>query len=364
MKKSSALFSLCMAVAVTVVLGLTSCHKSKYDNPAPSTPAVALPATGSQWVHINSLPSDSITALEVNDNIIYAASAPTGKIYESADNGATWSATNPMGTGIHISAIAIANGKIFAGNFNGTMYSSTDNGKTWANEGDPTGAVTSFTKWNNELYCSSYDNLGKGVLKLNTANNKWEPALTSSLGNVRVSKLVVLNNYLAAATSDFFAVYDPAQQAWHTKDYVDITKARYKNVRFANYVIDMLYDQGTFLAQAYVGNNDEQSLLRSDDQGATMYLDTVGIKADPDYDHDNYLMRGLLATSNKTYAVTDQLQGTIGVWIQHRDKGAPAGTTWAKDQEFLPGIFAYAIRSSADVLFLATNNGLYYKKEQ
>jgi len=348
----------------TFMLGyaLTACHKTpKYEIPEPSNPTV-LPLTGSQWVHVNSLPADSITALEIVNNVIYAASAPSGKIYESTDNGANWSSTSPMGTGVHVSAIAIANGKIFAGNFYGTMYSSTDNGKTWANEGDPTGAVTSFTKWNNDLYCSSYDNFGKGVLKLNTVNNKWEPALTSSLGNVRVSKLVVLNNYLAAAASDFFAVYDPAQQAWHTKDYVDITKARYKNTPFPNYVIDMIYDQGSVLAQAYIGNNDQQSMLRSDDQGATLYADTIGIKADAD--DDKFLMRGLLIGSNKIYSITNQEKGTIGVWIQHRDKGAPAGTTWAKDEEFLPGIRSYAIRSSANTLFLATDNGLYYKKEQ
>ncbi|MCC8426445.1 hypothetical protein [Mucilaginibacter sp. UR6-11] len=352
--------------ALVICYTLSSCYKTKkHDGPLPHDPTPVttgnppLPATNAQWVHINALPADSITALEMAGNVIYAASAPTGKIYTSTDNGANWTSTTAMGTGVHISAIAIGNGKIFAGNFYGTMYSSGDNGQTWTNEGAPTNAVTSFIKWYNELYCSSYDNFGKGVLKLNSTNNKWEPALTLGLGDVRVSKLAVFNNYFVAATSDFLAVYDPAAQIWHTKDYVDISQSRYKNTRFPSYVIDMIYDQGSALAQAYVGNDDQQMILRTDDQGATLYPDTIGIRADA-YE-DKYLMRGMLLGINKIYTVTNQYKGNAGIWIQHRDKGAPAGTTWARDEEFLPGVYAYAIRQFNNTLFLATTKGLYYK---
>ncbi|WP_448697342.1 WD40/YVTN/BNR-like repeat-containing protein [Mucilaginibacter sp. AW1-3] len=351
-------------LALALCYGLSSCHKpAKPDLPVPSTSPVLQPAS-SQWVQMNTLPPDSITALEIFNNVIYAASSTSGKIYESGDGGASWSATASIGTGIHISSITVFNGKIYVGT-SGDMFLSTDNGKTWVDEGGLTSIVTSFTVWNNNLYCSSFDNRGKGVLKLNPTNNQWEVFLngltsTPGINDVRASKVMVANNYLVAATSDVFGVFDPAQQMWHQKDYVDITKTKYKNVRFPNYVVDMVYNQGSILTQIYIGNNNQQSILRTDDGGITLYPDTVGMKADTD--DDKYLIRGLLVTERKVYSVINQEKGTVGVWIQSRDNAAVANTTWASGEEFLPGLRSHALRSLTNTLFLATDNGIYYKK--
>jgi len=177
---------------------------------------------------------------------------------------------------------------------------------------------------------------------------------------VRASKVMVVNNYFIAGATDFFAVYNPAQQLWQTRPYVDISKTVYKNTPFPNLVIDMAYSKNSIFAQIYVGNNDQESILRSDDGGLSMHFDTVGLKADTD--DDKYLMRDLYAGNNKLYSIIDQEKGAKGTWLQSRDQYAVLGSTWAAGEEFLPGIEAHVLRSSANVLFLATDNGLYFKK--
>lgn len=352
-------FKICLLI-VGVGFGLSACKKGTVHD-EPSNPPV-LPPAGSQWMRVNTLPADSITALEIFNNVIYAASATSGKIYESADGGSNWLATAPIGSKVHVSAIVVFNGKIYAGTVAGDVYSSADNGKTWVDEGGLTKAATSFTVWNDNLYCSSFDNGGKGILRLNIAGNKWEPFISGFTGQnniVRASKLMVADNYLVAATSDVFAVYDAGQQVWHTKNYVDSTKTIYKHARFPNYVVDMVYSQGSILAQIYIGNNDQESILRTDDGGANLYLDTIGLKADTDL--DKYTIRGLLVVGKKTYSVINQEKGAVGVWIQSRDKTAALGTTWAGNDEFLPGVLAYTMRWLNNVFFLATDKGLYYK---
>jgi len=311
-----------------------------------------------QWERVTNLPADDMTALGVFNNVVYVASSTSGKIYKSADNGITWTATNPVASGVRILSLIMYQNKLYAGT-DYDIYSSSDNGQTWADAGNTTVSVSSFVVWNNNLYAAAYDNYGKGILMLNPSG-QWV-TFQNGLGSaVRASRLLVVNNYLIAGTTDFFAGYNQPQQLWQTKPYVDISKTLYKNTPFPNLMIDMVNSQTSILTQIYVGNNDRETILRSDDGGLTLNFDTVGLKADTS--DDKFLMRGMYVDSHKMYSLMDENKGTRGIWIQSRAQNAGLGTSWANNDEFLPGLHAHALCSQTNVLFLATDNGLYYKK--
>ncbi|OCX54480.1 hypothetical protein BEL04_09585 [Mucilaginibacter sp. PPCGB 2223] len=347
MNKRALKFFICFFIAG---IGLTACHKT------PITVQSIGPTL--QWARVTNLPADNFTALGVFNNVVYVASSTSDRIYESADNGITWTATAPVSSGKLIFSLIVYQNKLFVGT-DYEIYSSSDNGKTWIGAGNNTMTVNSFAVWNNSLYAAAIDNSGQGLLKLN-ATGQWAPFQNGLTNAVRASKVLVANNYFVAGTTDFFAAYDQTQQLWQTKQYVDITKTRYKNTPFPNLVIDMINTPASILAQIYVGNNDHETILRSDDAGLTMNFDTVGLKADTS--DDKFLMCGMYVGNNKMYSIIDQQQGTKGIWLQSRDQNAVLGTTWANGEEFLPGLYGHGLTALTDVLFLATDNGLYYKK--
>jgi len=335
----------------------TSCHKD--NKPFPPTPKADSPAV---WTRITTLPQERITALEIIDGIIYAGSSSSGKIFISTDEGLHWKSSSVISPDIEIKALAVFKNKIYVGAFhdnavilsNNDIYSSNDDGNTWMNAGTGNEAL-SFTVWNNNLYCSSYD-AAQGIFMLDTVTNKWIPftnGLSSILGS-RTTKIMTADDDLIAGTIDFFAAYDAKQQVWIQKDY-SIPQIRIS--LFPNYVIDMMYDKPTLFVQIYLGRKNQQTIIRTDDLGATWRPDSAQLKVDTGND-DKYIMRGLLAGAGKYYVITNQEQGLTGAWIQQRDKHAPAGTTWANGEQFLPGLHCYAIRELNKKLYLATDNGI------
>jgi hypothetical protein len=101
-----------------ICFGLASCHKGI--NPAPGAPPIT---ASSNWTRISALPNEKIAALEVANNIVYAASA-SGIVYQSADNGTTWSASTAVSVEAEITSLAIFNNKIFVGTYNNGIYAS------------------------------------------------------------------------------------------------------------------------------------------------------------------------------------------------------------------------------------------------
>lgn len=321
------------------------------------------PAASNQWTRLNTLPDENITALEIINNVIYAGSATARKVYMSADNGATWTATVKIEPqvlmtvpDVHITAIALFNNKIYAGT-DWDVYSIGDNGTSWTDEGNLTPEVTSFAVWNNNLYASSYR---EGILKLNTANNQWQPFANGlnepGFDNV-ATKVLTGGPNLFAGTNYSFAAFNTTQQAWVRKNYFNHISTN-ANIWWSDYVIDMIYNQGSLLGQIYMEYPTEEVIMRSDDLGSTWYRDAVDLKTDL----SKYTMHGLLAGSTKYYSISNQDTISVGAWIQQRDKSAPAGTTWTAGEEFLPTLHAWAIRENNGILFLATDKGLYFRK--
>ncbi|MBW4888175.1 hypothetical protein KXQ82_00545 [Mucilaginibacter sp. HMF5004] len=346
-------------IALPLILSLLLISCCKKSNPSPDAPL----SPTNQWARLTTIPGENISALEIINDVIYAGSATSRKVYMSADNGATWAVSAQIEPGIvsaipdiHITALAVFGNKIYAGtDYN--IYSSNDNGKTWADAGNPTEMVTSFATWNGNLYASSYRS---GVLKLNTITNRWESftnGITYPGFDNTATKVIATGTDIFAATAYSFATYSTAQQAWVRKAYYN--HATYStNTWWSDYTIDMVYNQGTLLGQVYMEYPTQQLIMRSDNQGTSWAADTLRLKTDI----TKYLMHGLLVGSSKYYSISNQDTIAVGTWIQQRDKAAPAGTTWANGEEFLPGISTAVIRENNGVLFLATNKGLYYRK--
>ncbi len=340
-----------LALALTAAFGLTSCYK-KY-NP---TPALPPPVATDQWVRLNTLPNEDISALEIVNNVIYAGSATSHKIYMSGDNGVTWTASTLINPGLRITAIALFNNKIYAGT-DGDMYSSADNGNSWQDEGNLTSTITSFTAWNYNLYASSYRT---GILKLNTGTGQWQPfanGLNYPGFDNAATKILANGTDMFAGTGYSFATFSTTQQTWARKNYFNHAPGN-TNIWWADYLIDLVYNQGSLLGQVYMEYPTEQTMMRSNDQGTTWQRDTLNLKTDL----NKYTMHGLLAGSAKCYSISNQDTISIGTWIQQRDKLAPVGTSWANGEAFIPGVRSFAIRENNGILFLATDGGLYFKK--
>jgi photosystem II stability/assembly factor-like uncharacterized protein len=340
-------------IAVPFILSFVLVSCCKKNDTSPTTPLIV----PNQWARLSTLPNENITALEVINDVIYAGSTTSDKIYISTDNGATWVASAPLGpVQLSVAAITVFNNKIYVGT-DGYIYSSADNGKTWANAGAPTSMITSFATWNNNLYATSYRD---GILKLNTTTGLWQSfttGLTTAVFDNTTTKVMAAGTDLLAATAYSFAGYDTAQQTWVRKNYYNHVPYG-GNTWWTDYTIDMIYNQGSIFSQVYMEYPTEQTLMRSDDLGTTWYRDTLKLKTDT----RKYLMHGLLAGSSKFYSISNQDTISIGTWIQQRDRAAAARSTWANGEEFLPGISSAAIRENNGVLFLATTNGLYFKR--
>jgi len=341
-----------LALTLVAAFALTSCHKK--NNPTPNVPP---PVATIQWTRLSTLPNENISALEIINNVIYAGSTTSHKIYMSADNGVTWTASAQINGDIRIAAIALFNNKIYAGT-DWDIYSTADNGKTWTDEGSLTTEITSFAVWNNNLYASSYR---EGILKLNTGNNQWQSfanGLTPAIDFDKTStKVLATGTDLFAGTAYSFATFNTTQQVWMRKNYFNHISTN-PNIWWSDYVIDLIFNQGSLLGQVYMEYPNEETIMRSDDLGSTWYRDTLNLKTDL----SKYTMHGLLVGSTKYYSISNQDTISIGTWIQQRDKSAPAGTTWAAGEEFLSTVRSSAIRENNGILFLATDGGIYFRR--
>ncbi|OCX52026.1 hypothetical protein BEL04_10990 [Mucilaginibacter sp. PPCGB 2223] len=365
-------------VVLFAILSFGACKKAH--NPTPATPPQG--PVPDNWKLTNNLPAENFTALEVINNVIYAGSTTSHRVYMSADGGVNWTASAQIAPnvqinpGIDITALTVFKNKIYvgasvfendtklAGVVEDDIYSSSDSGKTWTNERSLTGDITSFAAWDNDLYASSY---GDGILKLNAATKQWEPfvnGLTSSFLNLDriATKVLAIGTDLFAGTAYSFAAFNGTQQGWVRKNYYNHTPYITNNTNWwSDYTIDLVYspyNYGTLLGQVYMEYPTRQAIMRSDDKGTTWNADTLDLKSDL----NRYTMHGLLAGSTKYYSISNEYTTTIiGTWIQHRDRAAPAGTTWASGEEFIPSVWSSAIKEFNGKLFLATNKGLYFK---
>ncbi|MBW4890714.1 hypothetical protein KXQ82_13360 [Mucilaginibacter sp. HMF5004] len=342
MKKKTTLFSL--YIGFSALLCLTSCHKCNDNN----SPTPSIPATYSK---ILSLPiNEKFIVLETLDNTIYAAAA-SGIVYSSTNLGATWSSSAIVKQGTVITALTLFNNRIYVGTETDGIFVSDNNGTSWVNQ-SLNQYISSFVVWNNNLYASSLDGISPGtVFVLNQSLNTWTTFSTNGLPtnhDFDVYKIVVANNTLAAirGVNGFFFSYNTTTGNWNTTAYLPGTP----QIKMQ----DLISDQGTLLASA------GKTLFNSTNFGTTWSYDTIGLKK---LSNANFTLRArvLYAASNKFYVLSNLPTG--GAWIQQRDWASPSGTTWAANDEFLQLTGkAYAMRKISNVFFIATDDGLYYKK--
>lgn len=118
-----------------------------------------------------------------------------GGVFQSSDNGQTWTGTNSGLTETHVRSVMIADGIFFAGTIDG-LYRSPDAGQTWsaANNGLTNTAVISLTHRGIHLYAGTD---GGGVFHSANAGDLWEP-FGPGMGNAVVP-------YLAKGSADLYA---------------------------------------------------------------------------------------------------------------------------------------------------------------
>jgi hypothetical protein len=91
---------------------------------------------GTSFVNISPPTLTGVTALTIDNGIIYAGDQYTGKVYFSSDSGATWNSSlaSQNNSAYGIRSIAILGNTIYAGS-NRFIYISSNNGVTWSNSG-------------------------------------------------------------------------------------------------------------------------------------------------------------------------------------------------------------------------------------
>jgi photosystem II stability/assembly factor-like uncharacterized protein len=331
---------------LTTLLILTSCRK--YHN-GPSNPG----SVSTTWTKNTSLPvGEKFNVLETSGNTVYAASG-SGIVYSSSDLGSTWSASAVVKQGTMISALAVFNSSIYVGTYADGIFASSDGGRTWAHQSAIT-QITSFTVWNNNLYLSSSAGTSPadGVMVLNQSTGTWSAFNSNGLPSnydFTTVKLVVANQTLVSVrgVNGFFYSFDSNAGQWSSKDYF----APHRLIVMQ----DVVSDQGVLLVSS------GKLLLNSTNGGTTWSADTVGLAHEPDLITFTPKTRILYSTNGNCYVVSNMPTG--GAFIQKRNITSSAGSTWATQSEFLqiPGL-TYDIRALNNVLFLATDDGLYYKQ--
>jgi photosystem II stability/assembly factor-like uncharacterized protein len=293
--------------------------------------------TFGQWTKINSVPSVNIVALAVNNNIIYAVSG-TNKIYTSSDAGVNWNELTVSANPADLTSITFFNNNIYAGTFTHGVFKSSDNGITWQNNSSNPLFISDFAVKDNALYAST---LGNGVAVLNTIANTWS-FINDSLPtfSVTVQSITSSPDYLmiAAGSNGIFYKYDFNGNYWVEGYYYGILKPGLQ-------IDNLISNADTIFAVS--GNK----IIRSNDAGATWADDTSGTQ--------NGARRNIYAGETNHYTLTNL--APVGTWIQHRDRYAGTGTSWASDEEFLPDGFSFDIAEYNQELFLAKNDGLYFK---
>ncbi|WP_448697340.1 WD40/YVTN/BNR-like repeat-containing protein [Mucilaginibacter sp. AW1-3] len=340
------LFSLCIAL----LLGLSACRK--YHDCGSDMGSTAAPATGN-WTKIASLPSNQeFTVLETSGNSIYAATG-AGVVYSSTDMGLTWSASAVVKQGTVISALGILNNTIYVGTQFDGIFASANNGQSWVKQSS-LGQITSFTLYNNNLYASSAQatSPADGVWFLNQQPGTWTPIISNGLPSnydFEVIKTIAVNQSLVSirGSNGFLYTISGTTGQW--------TATSYFNPHRLATMRDITYAQGTMLVTPGT------MLYGSNDLGASWAADTLGLQKEPGTINSTSV-RILYTANNKFYVVSNILTGG-GINVQQRDASAPVGTSWATNSDILPApAFAYAIRLLNGTLFLATDNGLYFKK--
>jgi len=291
-----------------------------------------------QWTKLNSIPTQDIVALELDQNTIYAATL-SNIIYKSIDGGSTWTTISVSNNPLVIQTIEFIDNILFVGTVNDGIYQSADNGNSWQNTIGDILPVTDFTKKAQDIYAAT---LGNGVYIFNPILNTWVPFNHSLPLNVAgsVNKMASTEDYLfiASGANGVFHTYNFSTKQWEDGYY-------YGSLAPGLEIKDLIHSADTIMVVS--GNR----VIRTENAGQGWTNDAIGSR--------NGIDRKIYRGSNDHYLVTNLIQG--GSWIQKRNQYASNGVSWANNEEFIPDVYAYDILEYEDKLFLATAKGIYQK---
>jgi hypothetical protein len=140
------------------------------------------PNATAQWTRVEAVPGADVYSLSVNGNTIYAGTDSV--VYISANNGATWTASNFVTNRAGgVEAVILVNGNLYAGTFARGVCMSANNGQSWQPlnnglAGIGAHSISAFVEKNGDLYAAT---LGAGVFVLDSNNPTQWRAFSNNL---------------------------------------------------------------------------------------------------------------------------------------------------------------------------------------
>ncbi len=169
---------------------------------------VAFPemSSGQNFWQSVSIPSITTTVNDLaisSSGTIFAATLGSG-IYQSTDNGTTWTKDSTGGSYFYSLSIS-PNGTIFGGSYLGSIYRSTDNGTTWTSA--KVGALADTA--NSIVTCFTYDGSGNvyvatglnGIFSSSDEGVTWNSVLTNFMYPFAMA-FDAQNNFLVGTFGD------------------------------------------------------------------------------------------------------------------------------------------------------------------
>jgi hypothetical protein len=240
---------------------------------------------GASWTRISSADSDIdiLSIVMLNSDIL---AGTWDGFYLSTDGGTTWNAVTPTGmpADITIWSVAMIDTTLFAGT-TGDIYKSSDNGNTWieVNSGIPVGArITSIVASGDAIFAGSASN---GVFKTTNGGTSWTAA-NSGLTDTHISQLAVLGTRLFAVTLNGVFISDNSGTSWAADS------SGLENINCFLVVNNQLF-----------AGTDDNGVYLSVDSGATWTFFSSELPA-------NTRVWSLAASSGYIFAGTDS-----GVWL-------------------------------------------------
>jgi photosystem II stability/assembly factor-like uncharacterized protein len=298
-----------------------------------------VPARALVWTRVEELPADDIETVQLHGTTLFATAAD--RLYRGANNGTTWSASNPVGVaGTPLVTVIPAGNALWVGSFGQGVRRSTDDGSTWnaLNNGfSGLGAaqIMEFAAKGGTLYAGT---AGAGVFAIDLATqttwvpfNDGLPVFTAGT----VQGLVLHGTTLVAQAGPNGLIYRVPQgaTAWE--------EVPLQPPLLPGFIATDVHTDGTNLL---VVNGSR--VYHSIDDAQTWTLTGAGLVNGTDVH---------LAHAGSTFfAVVDFINNTHQFFAS-----TDAGASWHAIED-VQDVYVYAIETAGDNLFAARTDGLWW----
>ena len=285
-----------------------------------------------QWVRVEGLPARDIPSLILQGNTIYAGT--DSAVFISTDGGDVWTRTSALpGSPWFIDALAVFDGKLFAGTGGNGVFISSNNGQNWMplNQGLVglgSSQISSFAVRNGVLYAGTR---GAGVFRLQ--QNTWTPfgdLAGQVAGNVEFLDLRSDTLVAGAGGNGFIWYAPPGATAW--------TGVLVAPLQSEPLVVHSITG---FRGELYIGTT--YGVYRSSDNGASWVLSSAGVPV-------NRIVK-FISTADTLFA---SATSALTRWYRSTD-----GMQWTFVEQ-MTGVYAQLFHKNR--LYAARIDGLWYKQ--